>query len=92
MIREGLIDAVVPPPDQIFDLIVAAENYRKIGWTAGRVLKEAAPWKQVEELDYAERKMALKRVKGILEELALKEAFAASRRTLEHRLRQRDWI
>jgi hypothetical protein len=72
MIRQNLIDAVVPPPDQIFDLIVAAENHRKIVWTAGRVLKEAALWKQVEELDYAERKMVLKRVAGILEEFALR--------------------
>ena len=72
MIRRSLIDAAVPPPEQIFGLIVHTENYRKIVWTAGRVLKESALWKRVEELDYEERKIVLKRVTGILEEFALK--------------------
>jgi hypothetical protein len=72
MIRQSLIDAAVPQPEQIFGLIVRTENHRKIVWTAGRVLKEAALWKRVEELDYEERKIVLKRVTGILEELALK--------------------
>jgi|ERR1700758_5221293 hypothetical protein len=71
MIRQNLIEAVVPLPDQIFELIVHTENHRKIVWTAGRVLKEAALWRQVEELDYEERKIVLKRVTGILEEFAL---------------------
>jgi hypothetical protein len=33
-------------------------------------LKEAALWKRVEELDYEERKIVLKRVTGILGEFA----------------------
>jgi hypothetical protein len=72
MIRQNLIEDAVPPPEQIFDLIVHAETHRKIVWTAGRVLKEAALWKRVEQLDYEERKIVLKRVTGILEEFALK--------------------
>ena len=72
MIRQSLIDAAVPSTEQVFDLIVHAENHRKIVWTAGRLLKEAALWKQVEELRYEERKIVLKRVTGILEEFALK--------------------
>ena len=34
-------------------------------------MKEAALWRQVEELDYEERKIVLKRVTGTLERLAL---------------------
>ena len=71
MIRQALIDAAVPSSQQIFDLIVQAENHKKIVWTAGRVLKEAALWKRVEALDYDERKIVLKRVTGILEEFTL---------------------
>src|SRR5437763_4335808 len=71
MIRQNLIEGAVPSPDQIFDLIVHTENHRKIVWTAGRVLKEAALWTRVEELDYEERKIVLKRVTGILEEFAV---------------------
>jgi hypothetical protein len=71
MIRQELIDAAVPSPNQILDIIVHTENHRKIVWTAGRVLKESALWRQVEELDYEERKIVLKRVTGILEEFAL---------------------
>ena len=71
MIRQNLIEAAVPSPDQIFDLIVQTENHRKIVWTAGRVLKEAALWRQVEELDYEERKIVLKRVTAILQEFVL---------------------
>ncbi len=70
MIRQTLIDAAIPTSKQIFDLIVCAENHKKIVWTAGRVLKEAALWKQVESLDYDERKLILNRVTGILEEFA----------------------
>jgi hypothetical protein len=72
MIRQNVIDAVVPSSQQIFDLIVHAENHKKIVWTAGRVLREAALWKEVEELDYEERKIVLRRVTSILEEFALK--------------------
>lgn len=71
MIRQNLIEAVVPSSSQVFDLIVHTENHRKIVWTAGRVLKEAALWRQVEELDYEERKIVLKRIAGILEQFAL---------------------
>ena len=70
MIRERLVHAVVPPPERILDLIVRTEEQKKIVWTAGRVLKEAALWKQVEELDYEERRMVLKRVTGLLEDIA----------------------
>jgi hypothetical protein len=72
MIRQNVIEAVVPAPEQILDLIVHVEAQRKIAWTAGRVLKESALWKRVEELDYEEWKIVLKRVTGIPEELALK--------------------
>ena len=72
MIRQTLIDAAVPTSQQIFDLIVHAENHKKVVWTAGRVLKEAALWERVETLDYDERKIVLKRVTAILEEFVLK--------------------
>ena len=49
-------------PEQILDLIVHTETHGKIVWTAGRVLKEATLWKRVEELDYEERKIVLKRI------------------------------
>ena len=71
MIRQNLIEAAVPSSQRILDLILHAEKHKKIVWTAGRVLREAALWKQVEELDYDERKIVLKRVTGILEEFAL---------------------
>lgn len=71
MIRQKLIEAAVPSPEQTLDLIVHTENHRKIVWTAGRVLKEAALWRQVEELAYEERKIVLKRVTAILQQLAL---------------------
>jgi len=71
VIRQNLIEAAVPSASQVFDLIVHTENHRKIVWTAGRVLKEAALWRQVEELDYEERKIVLKRVAGILEQFVM---------------------
>jgi hypothetical protein len=70
MIRQTLVDAVVPPPERILDLIVVAEEHKKLVWTAGRVLKEAALWKRVRELDYEERKIVLKRVTEFLEDFA----------------------
>lgn len=70
MIRQKVVDAVVPSPGQILDLIRRGEARRKFVWTAGRVLKEAVLWTQVEALDYEERKMVLKRVADFLEELA----------------------
>jgi len=71
MIRQAIVDAAVPTSRQILDLIIRTENHKKIVWTAGRVLRESALWKRVEELDYAERKIVLKRVTSILEEFAL---------------------
>jgi hypothetical protein len=70
MIREKFIDAVVPPPERILDLIVRAEDHKKLVWTVGRVLKELALWKRVEELDYQERKIVLTRVAALLEDFA----------------------
>jgi len=70
MIRQNLIETTLPTRDQVFELIVHTENHRKIVWTAGRVLKEAALWKEVEELDYDERKIVLRRVTDTLKELA----------------------
>ena len=70
MIREKFVDAVVPPPSRILDLIVREEAHKKLVWTAGRVLKEAALWKRVEELEYDERKIVLNRVTGLLEDFA----------------------
>jgi hypothetical protein len=56
-------------------------------------LKEAALWKRVEELDYEERKIVLKRVTRILEEFAFNGHLQRrSEPTAEHWLRQRDWI
>jgi hypothetical protein len=45
-------------------------EHNKIVWTAGRVLKEASLWRRVEELDYEERKVVLKRLTGFLENFA----------------------
>ncbi len=70
MIRERIVDAVAPSPEQVLDVIIRAEEHRKFVWTAGRVLKEAALWKRVEELGYEERKIVLKRIAGFLEDLA----------------------
>src|SRR5580693_4231693 len=70
MIRERIVDALAPSPQQVLDIIVHAEAHRKFVWTAGRVLKEAALWKRVEELDYEERKIVLKRIVGFLEDFA----------------------
>jgi hypothetical protein len=50
--------------------LFALKITKKLVWTAGRVLKEAALWKRVEELDYEERKIVLKRVTGFLEDFA----------------------
>jgi hypothetical protein len=72
MIQQALIDDVVPSSQQIFDLIIHSEKRKRIVWTAGRVLREAALWKRVEELDYDERKIVLKRITDVLEQFALK--------------------
>jgi hypothetical protein len=71
MIWQNLIEAAVPSSEQILDVIADAEDHKKIVWTAGRVLRKAALWKRVEALDYAERKIVLKRITSILEEFAL---------------------
>ena len=57
-------------PEEVLALIVEAEGHRKFVWTAGRVLKEAALWARVEGLTYGERKVVLKRVTSLLEDLA----------------------
>jgi hypothetical protein len=46
-----IVDAVTPSPERVLDLIVRAENRKKLAWTAWRVLKEAAsrPLYSVEE-------------------------------------------
>jgi|SRR5579863_6455266 len=67
MIQNEVVDALTPSPGQILDLIVSAERHRKLVWTAGRVLKEMALWTRVEQLDYEERKLVLKRVAQSLE-------------------------
>ena len=70
MIRQRVVEAIAPSPEQVLELIVRSEQHRKFVWTAGRVLKEAALWTRVEELGYDERKLVLKRVAGLLEDLA----------------------
>ena len=70
MNRDTNVDAVLPSPERVLDLIVRAESRKKLAWTAWRVLKEAALAKRFEELPYKERKLVLKRITGILEELA----------------------
>ena len=65
-----VVEAIAPSPELVLELIVGSEQHRKFVWTAGRVLKEAALWTRVEELDYDERKLVLKRVAGLLEDLA----------------------
>ena len=72
MSPQALIDDVVPSSQQIFDLFIHSEKHKRIVWTAGRVLREAALWKRVEELDYDERKIVLKRITDVLEQFALK--------------------
>jgi hypothetical protein len=70
MIREKAVDTITPTPERVLELIVGGERHRKFVWTAGRVLKEAALWRRLEELDYDERKLVLKRVADMLESLA----------------------
>jgi hypothetical protein len=53
-------------------VIANAEHHRKFVWTAGRVLREAALWTRLEGLPYRERKLVLKRLVAVLEELAVK--------------------
>jgi hypothetical protein len=69
MIRNEVVDAVIPSPEQVLDLIVSAERHKKVVWTAGRLLKEMALWTRVEQLDYEERRLVLKRVMRCLEVL-----------------------
>lgn len=67
-----VVNALLPSPKQVLDLIVDSERHRKFVWTAGRVLKEAALWTRVEALEYDDRKLVLKRVAGFLEDLAVR--------------------
>jgi hypothetical protein len=70
MIRDKAVDTITPTPERVLELIVSAERHRKFVWTAGRLLKEATLWRRVEELDYDERKLVVRRVADILEGLA----------------------
>jgi hypothetical protein len=72
MVRHALIDDTVPSSKQVFNLILQVEKHKKVVWTAGRVLMEAALEKRVRGLDYDERKIVLKRITDILDEFALK--------------------
>jgi hypothetical protein len=67
-----VVNALLPSPKQVLDLIADSERHRKFVWTAGRVLKEAALWTRVEALEYDDRKFVLKCVAGILEDLAVR--------------------
>jgi hypothetical protein len=67
-----VVNALIPSPKQVLDLIVDSERHRKFVWTAGRVLKEAALWTRVEALQYDDRKFVLNRVAGFLEDLAVR--------------------
>jgi hypothetical protein len=67
-----VVNALIPSPKQVLDLIVDSERHRKFVWTAGRVLKEAALWTRVEALEYDDRKFVLKRVAAFLEDLAVR--------------------
>ncbi len=39
MQANDVVNALVPSPKQVLDLIVDSEQHRKFVWTAGRVLK-----------------------------------------------------
>ena len=52
-----VVNALLPSPKQVLDLIVDSERHRKFVWTAGRVLKEAALWTRVEALEYDDRSL-----------------------------------
>jgi hypothetical protein len=58
VIRQKVVDALVPSPREIPDLIMPAEARRKFVWTAGRVLKEAVSWTQVGALDVVNKSEA----------------------------------
>jgi|HubBroStandDraft_1064217.scaffolds.fasta_scaffold360226_2 hypothetical protein len=70
MVSENPVDVVTLSPDQLLVLIVRAEKHKQLVWTAGRVLKEAALWKRVRQLDYEERKKVLKGIASQLQALA----------------------
>ena len=80
MTRNEVVDAVLPSPKQVLDLIVASERHRKFVWTAGRVLKEGALWSRVESLGYGQRKLVLSRVTSFLEDLPKAFSSAAANR------------
>lgn len=69
MVTGETLSATVPSPATVLNVIVRAEKHRRFVWTAGRVLKEAALWKQVEQLDYEKRKAILKQITRCLEAL-----------------------
>jgi hypothetical protein len=70
VIRQKIVDSIIPSPEQVLELIAHIETRRKIVWTAGRVLKEAVMWSHLGELDYEEQKMVGKRITEILNDLA----------------------
>jgi hypothetical protein len=72
MQENEVVNALLPSPKQVLDLIVDSERHRKFVWTAGRVLKESALWTRVEGLEYDDRKFVLKRISGFLEDLAVR--------------------
>ncbi len=72
MQENEVVNALLPSPKQVLDLIVDSERHRKFVWTAGRVLKESALWTRVEGLEYDYRKFVLKRIAGFLEDLAVR--------------------
>jgi hypothetical protein len=78
VIRMEIIDAVTPDAEEVFGLIVRTEAHRKVVWTAGRVLRGAALWSRVKELDYEERKIVLKRITGFLGDLASRGFFTVA--------------
>jgi hypothetical protein len=61
---------VVPSPAEILALITRKEIRKKVIWTAGRILKEAALWTRVEKLNYKERKAVLSCLTEYLDDLA----------------------
>lgn len=70
IVSENPVDGVALPPDQLLALILRAGKHRHLVWTAGRVLKEAALWKRVWQLDYEDRKRVLKGITSHLQALA----------------------
>jgi hypothetical protein len=54
----------------VLDLISDAERHRKFVWTGSRVLKEGGLLSSIGGVSYSERRAVLKRMTGVLENLA----------------------